>query len=245
MRRLTCIATSICRVVHCVSSISGHLGHISLTRRCKVSDYHHDDSDDHAHYDNGDCRERDAFCERSLVYCFGLWGKVLCLLGSSRSDVCISSCLGVSLSLCFCCSSSVDFRLFRISYALVISDDESELRNSCAGLLAIESNEILVGCERKVCLRIASAWLHPKEVLSWCTIAARSEIEGMDYRRETLIRWCHDRCWFIVHSVLSCDLFIRAGCTVRTNPWSCHFTISCCVCVVHLEANKCKIVTAV
>ena len=72
MRRLACIATSICRVVHCVSSIIGHLGRYSLTRSYKVGDCHHDDGDDNASYDNDDRNERDALCERSLVYYFSL-----------------------------------------------------------------------------------------------------------------------------------------------------------------------------
>ena len=114
------------------SSGDAHLGNISLTLRSIVDDYKHDYGNDYAHYDDDNRNKRDALREWTLVNLFSLRAKVFHFLWGSWSDVC------VSVSLCFC--RRVGFRLLCIGYALVVSDDKSELSDCCSGLLAIESN---------------------------------------------------------------------------------------------------------
>jgi len=147
-----------------------------------VCDYNHDNGNDHACEDDDDRNERHALREWSLVHYFGFRAEVRDLLWGSRGDV-------SSVILCFCCrcccirlclGRCVDFRLFSISNTLVISDDESELSNSCSGILAIESNEILIIRECKVSSLIASAFSCYKQFLLWSIIATWCETNVMD-----------------------------------------------------------------
>lgn len=133
------------------SSGDAHLGNISLTLRCIVDDYKHDYGNDYAHYDDDNRNKRDALREWTLVNLFSLRAKVFHFLWGSRGDICVSLCF------CSCCCRRVGFRLLCIDYALVVSDDKSELSNCCSGLLAIESNHILVGRKGKVSALVASA----------------------------------------------------------------------------------------